>query len=56
MRTMPNFTECATHLAGKSDEYITEALRQLFEQGYQLGLNKGWAIEQNKELSQTEDK
>lgn len=24
-------------------------LQKLFEQGYSLGLNKGWAIEQDKE-------
>lgn len=29
--------------------YIETALKQAFDQGYQLGLNKGWAIEQDKE-------
>jgi hypothetical protein len=30
---------------------IRTALKQAFEQGYQLGLNQGWAIEQDKEYA-----
>lgn len=33
---------------GTAQEEIEKALKEAFHQGYQLGLNKGWAIEQNK--------
>lgn len=31
------------------EERITLALKQVYEQGYQLGVNKGWALEQDKD-------
>ncbi len=33
---------------GTAHESIEVALEQAFDQGYKLGLNKGWAIEQDK--------
>lgn len=34
---------------GTAQEEIECALEQAFNQGYSLGLNKGWAIEMDKE-------
>ncbi len=36
---------------GTAQDEISRALEQAFDQGYHLGLNKGWAIEQDKETS-----
>lgn len=50
---MPDFdtwglaVQCNSH--GLLSENIAEALRAAFEQGYHLGLNKGWALEQDKD-------
>lgn len=47
---LPNFEVWAKSLLyGKKDYRISDALRQAYEQGYQVGLNQGWAIEQDKE-------
>lgn len=34
---------------GTAHEEIERALEQAYNQGYSLGLNQGWAIEQDKE-------
>lgn len=34
---------------GAAREQIEQALEQAYNQGYHLGLNNGWAIEQDKE-------
>ncbi len=35
---------------GTAQEEIERALEQAYNQGYHLGLNNGWAIEQDKDL------
>lgn len=49
----PDFAEWASHLT--STKEIEVALKQAFDQGYYFGLNKGWAIEMDKEISATEE-
>lgn len=52
---MPDFDTWADLLTdGYKSVKISEALRQAFEQGYQLGLNQGWAIEQDKDYANKE--
>lgn len=54
--TTPNFSEIAKrelelweeHKRIPLDIQIGEALRDMFNKGYNLGLNYGWAIEQDK--------
>ncbi len=52
---MPDFEQWAIHtiqrigLNKTSIKTVAESLEQAFEQGYHLGLNQGWAIEQDKE-------
>ncbi len=36
---------------GTAQEEIEQALEQAFGQGYSLGLNKGWAIEQDNDIN-----
>jgi diadenosine tetraphosphate (Ap4A) HIT family hydrolase len=54
---MPNFDKWAVSLwsnHGPKCTNVKEALKQAFEQGYQLGLNQGWAIEQDKDYANKE--
>lgn len=37
---------------GTAQESIETALEQAYNQGYYLGLNNGWAIEQDNDLAQ----
>lgn len=52
----PDFREWAENIVliardhGTAQEEIEKALEQAFNQGYHLGLNKGWAIEQDKSV------
>lgn len=54
--TSPDFRLWAKHIIvmaqaqGTAQEEIERALEQAYKQGYSLGLNKGWAIEQDKEM------
>lgn len=41
---------------GTAREEIERALEQSFNQGYSLGLNQGWAIEQDADTSQQKPK
>lgn len=43
------------HTYGTAYEEIERALEQSYDQGYHLGLNQGWAIEQDKEHKHTTD-
>lgn len=51
----PDFRQWAENITmvarqfGTAHEEIERALEQSFDQGYHLGLNKGWAIEQDKD-------
>lgn len=51
--TKPDFKEWAKNIVilacehGTALEDIETALKQSFDQGYSLGLNQGWAIEQD---------
>lgn len=51
---LPDFEKWAKNIKSlppHSDHWssIAQELRNAFEQGYQLGLTKGWIIEQEKE-------
>ena len=52
---MPDFRTWADNILtisrqlGTAQDEIEDALTEAFNQGYHLGLNKGWAIEQDKE-------
>ena len=55
--THPDFEEWAVSLwsnNGPKCKSVKEALKQAFEKGYHLGLNQGWAIEQDKEYADKE--
>lgn len=41
---------------GSAQEEIEQALEQSYNQGYHLGLNNGWAIEQDADISQQKPK
>lgn len=45
----PDFRTWADTLTLMTRKEIETALEQAFNQGYHLGLNQGWAIEQDKE-------
>ncbi len=53
--TMIDFKTWAEHIIlvaqenGTAHEEIERALEQAYNQGYHLGLNSGWAIEQDKD-------
>ena len=53
--TKPDFYTWADNIVmvarafGTAPDEIEKALEQAYDQGYRLGLNKGWAIEQDKE-------
>ncbi len=47
MITYPDYIQWALSLETPGD--IAEALAKAFNQGYHLGLNKGWAIEQDRD-------
>ena len=53
MINYPDFEQWASNLVNGyenvSEAAVETALEQAFEQGYHLGLNKGWAIEQDKD-------
>lgn len=52
--TSPDFKVWADNIValsqinGAAREEIERALQQAYDQGYQLGINEGWAIEQDK--------
>ena len=54
--TAPDFKLWAVNISnlieqhGHDIEEIEKALKQAYDQGYSLGLNLGWAIEQDKEI------
>ena len=50
---LPHYTQWALTL--ETTDEIAEALANAFNQGYHLGLNNGWAIEQDKEIQAQED-
>lgn len=53
--TKPDFKTWAENIVllaqahGTAREEVEKALEQAYDQGYHLGLNNGWAIEQDKE-------
>ncbi len=59
--TKPDFKEWADNIVllaqthGTAREEIENALKQAYEQGYSLGLNHGWAIEQDKDMECNDD-
>ena len=54
MKNKPDFRTWAENIVwiaqtqGLAREEIERALEQSYDQGYYLGLNNGWAIEQDK--------
>lgn len=63
---LPDFDEWADNALSEGDpswlsemdfriqDTIALALKQAFEQGYNLGLNRGWQIEQDKDYADKE--
>jgi hypothetical protein len=56
---MPDFKEWVKSLMSlpphsNHPSSIEQALKDAFDQGYHLGLNQGWAIEQDKEYANKE--
>ncbi len=53
----PDFKTWAENIVSRARSYgtayeeIEQALESAYDQGYSIGLNKGWAIEQDKEYS-----
>jgi hypothetical protein len=53
--TKPDFKTWADNIVtvanqyGNAREEIERALKQAYDQGYSLGLNQGWVIEQDKD-------
>jgi hypothetical protein len=49
-RTSPDFKTWAKYVVNSHfEENVERALKEAFDQGYQLGVTKGWAIEQDKD-------
>lgn len=58
--TKPNYKLWAKNLLADGDfnleARLADALETLFDQGYEFGLNNGWAEEQDKQYQTTDQK